>query len=219
MTHPISLAEAVSRLAAATGIPGHVTTGVSPDGNEVTLRRADGAAITMRAAEPARPDFLHIDVLPDAPLESIGRREGFAVLRTGEVFRLRDPEAFAAFWSAVELERDPVALAQLLALYQGTGEAFERHQNLAITTADFEGALAPETAEAIPGFIELTVDEVASTLAFCTFFIAPEPSDGSPHPGLNRWDASWSNGERRWEARPLARGLPSPRYGGFEDGH
>ncbi len=214
MTGPMDLAEAVRRVAAVSGFPGGATVTSSPDGDEVTLQRDDGATVTMRSAEPFSGRFLHLDVLQSSPLHIGGRRQGFAVLPAGEVFRLRDAGAFLAFWAAVELERDPLALAQFLALYQGTGDAFDRPQNVAATTGDFRGALSPETAEAVPGFSELTLGEDGRTLAFCTFFISPEPPDGVFRIGLNRWDVSWVGGLRHWEARPLARGLPSPRYGG-----
>ena len=152
------------------------------------------------------------DVEP-AGADPAGRSVGIALLPDGLSCHLNDAAGFRAFYAALRDRLSGAEVAGLLAWYQSSAPGAER---LVISEEDVADTLGPLDRLTYAALFRAPVWRAAGdgrTLAFTTFFLSREAPDRVCQANLNAWTAQAGETSRlTWECRPLARGLPSPRY-------
>lgn len=152
------------------------------------------------------------DVEP-AGADPAGRSVGIALLPDGLSYHLNDAAGFRAFYAALQDRLSGAEVAGLLAWYQSGAPGAER---LVISEEDVADTLGPLDRLTYSALFRAPVWETASgarALAFTTFFLSRDAPDRIYQGNLNAWTAEAGEMSRlTWASRPLARGLPSPRY-------
>jgi hypothetical protein len=198
--------------------PGERAGAVEPRGDAV-LVSAGGRRYAVEPYRPpgARPLPADVTVLDvrSLPVPSPGGGPRGAALIAGpdgpEILDLSSAQGLRELVRRVHRGLDAEALATLLSRYAADGP----HQNLITGPEDLSDVLEPALLRAlgVPP-LERRATDGGQEVSFATFFLRPEPPDGVFRVGLDRWRATVdADGGLDWSAEPLARLLPSPRYG------